>query len=167
MKALERAPPKSYLDAMQAMRKWVEGVEHILDTEPYAVTHLSAMHDSLTQFKVDISRCFTNLQSASHAVIITHDIKYFEVLISCVIHDYHVWQELEVDLADHLSNLEYIQQTGQELVSKADSQERADRLQSDLQDLNNRWATISEGLHSRITKIHQGIQQIKHFQVLF
>ncbi len=51
-KALEKAPPKSYLDAMVALLKWIEGVEILLQLEPFLVNESSVMEEQLTQYRV-------------------------------------------------------------------------------------------------------------------
>lgn len=51
-KALEKAPPKSYLDAMAALLKWIEGVEMLLQSEPFLVSEIDVMEDQLEQYRV-------------------------------------------------------------------------------------------------------------------
>ena len=50
--ALEKAPPKSYLDAMAALFKWIEGVEILLESEPFYVNKPDIMEEQLAQFRV-------------------------------------------------------------------------------------------------------------------
>ena len=53
-KALERAPPKSFLDAMEALQGWIEGVELLLDSEPFVVNNMQILNDNLVQYKVGL-----------------------------------------------------------------------------------------------------------------
>lgn len=51
-KALEKAPPKSYLDAMGALLKWIQDVEQLLESEPFFVNEPDIMEDQVAQFRV-------------------------------------------------------------------------------------------------------------------
>ena len=49
---MERAPPKSFLDAMEALLRWVEGVELLLQSEAFTVSDVDVMEDNLNQYRV-------------------------------------------------------------------------------------------------------------------
>ena len=51
-KALEKAPPKSYLDAMAALMKWIEGVELLLESETDQANYLHVMEEQVSQYQV-------------------------------------------------------------------------------------------------------------------
>ena len=51
-KALEKAPPKTYLEAMAALLKWIEGVELLLESEPFQVTDTSTMEEQGLHYRV-------------------------------------------------------------------------------------------------------------------
>ena len=55
--ALDRAPPRSYLEAMNALSHWIEGVENLLDVEPFRVTELKGLEEQYTQFRVSVINC--------------------------------------------------------------------------------------------------------------
>lgn len=50
--AMERAPPKSFLAALDALIKWIEGVESLLESEPVVVNVVDSMEDQLHQYRV-------------------------------------------------------------------------------------------------------------------
>ncbi len=52
---MERAPPKSFLDAMEALLRWVEGVELLLQSEAFTVSDVEVMEDNANQYKVNTS----------------------------------------------------------------------------------------------------------------
>ena len=51
-RALEKAPPKTYLEAMAALLKWIEGVELLLQSEPFQVTDSPTMEEQVLQYRV-------------------------------------------------------------------------------------------------------------------
>ena len=51
-RALEKAPPKTYLEAMAALLKWIEGVELLLQSEPFQVTDSATMEEQVLQYRV-------------------------------------------------------------------------------------------------------------------
>ena len=51
-KALEKAPPKTYLEAMAALLKWIEGVEMLLESEPFQVTDTGTMEEQGLHYRV-------------------------------------------------------------------------------------------------------------------
>lgn len=82
----------------------------------------------------------------------------------------HVYdfQDLQADVQDHLSNLDYINQTGQELIKKgenADNMEKVDKLKSDLATLNSRWTQVSAAVDERTEKLESSIEQLQQLQV--
>ena len=68
-------------------------------------------------------------------------------------------------MQDHLSNLDYINSTGRELLAKADKAEKAEKLKTDLSELNRRWTGISSAVDQRIEKLEAATEQLTQFQV--
>ena len=51
-KAMERAPPKSFLAALDALVTWIEGVESLLLSEPVVNNTAEQMEDQLHHYRV-------------------------------------------------------------------------------------------------------------------
>ena len=66
---------------------------------------------------------------------------------------------------DHLSNLEYITSTGAALVERADSEQRAQKLQGDLDTLTTRWTEVSTLVDRRVDKLETALTQLRQYQV--
>ncbi|KAJ8315396.1 hypothetical protein KUTeg_007546 [Tegillarca granosa] len=49
--ALEKAPPRRYLDAMVALLQWISDMEVVLETEKFAITDIDIMEKQLQQYK--------------------------------------------------------------------------------------------------------------------
>ena len=50
--AQDKAPPKSYLEAMEALLKWITHMESLLASETFQVSESEVMEEQLKQFKV-------------------------------------------------------------------------------------------------------------------
>lgn len=50
--ALEKAPPRTYLEAMGALLKWLGDMEAVLDTEKFVITDVEVLDTQLQQFRV-------------------------------------------------------------------------------------------------------------------
>jgi hypothetical protein len=50
--ALERAPPKAYLEAREALLRWLHNNEEVLVSEKFCIKELAVMEKQLKQFKV-------------------------------------------------------------------------------------------------------------------
>lgn len=50
--AIDKSPPKKYLEAMEALMKWVHNVEGLLLSEHAVVAEMAVMKDQLKKFKV-------------------------------------------------------------------------------------------------------------------
>ena len=50
--ALDKAPPKAYLEAMAALLKWLQNNKDVLKSEKYEVKELAVMEKQYRQFKV-------------------------------------------------------------------------------------------------------------------
>ena len=74
-------------------------------------------------------------------------------------------QELQDAIQDHESNLDYINNTGRDLVQKGGSEERISKLKTELQKLNQRFEGIARGVEERLTEIELTIEQMKQYQV--
>ncbi len=69
--AMERAPPKSFLDAFQALLKWIEGVELLIQSESFSVNSVDVMEDQLTHYRV----------RKKHIKIFFHSNPYVEAML--------------------------------------------------------------------------------------
>ena len=52
--AMERAPPRSFLDALDALLRWIDGVESLLDSEPVVTNFSGNTEEQLHQYRVSI-----------------------------------------------------------------------------------------------------------------
>jgi hypothetical protein len=50
--AVDKSPPQKYLEAMEALMKWVQSVEGVLLSEHAVVADTAVMEDQLQKFKV-------------------------------------------------------------------------------------------------------------------
>jgi hypothetical protein len=50
--AVDKSPPQKYLEAMEALMKWVHNVEGVLLSEHAVVTDAAVMEDQLQKFRV-------------------------------------------------------------------------------------------------------------------
>jgi len=62
--AVDRSPPQKYLEAMDALMKWVHNVEGVLLSEHAVVADIAVMEDQLQKFNVShavesLTLCFT------------------------------------------------------------------------------------------------------------
>lgn len=56
--AVDKSPPQKYLEAMEALMKWVHNVEGVLLSEHAVVADTVVMEDQLQKFKVShLSNC--------------------------------------------------------------------------------------------------------------
>jgi dystrophin len=54
--AQDKAPPRSYLEAMEALLKWIMNMESLLSSERFQVTDCDLMKEQLRQFRVSRSQ---------------------------------------------------------------------------------------------------------------
>lgn len=54
VKALEAAPPRTYLDALGALLKWISDMEDILNTENIRLDGMESLEKQFQQYKVNI-----------------------------------------------------------------------------------------------------------------
>ena len=52
MEALEKAPSKSYLEAMSAIIRWLTDMEAVLQSERITMTTVETMEEQLQQYRV-------------------------------------------------------------------------------------------------------------------
>ena len=74
-------------------------------------------------------------------------------------------QELQADIEDHVGNLDYINKTGAELVAKAPSDEKVEKLEHELKRLNTRWGTITTAVDERVDTLETALEQLQQYQV--
>ncbi|XP_041352153.1 dystrophin-like isoform X2 [Gigantopelta aegis] len=123
MEALDKAPSKSYLEAMSAIIHWLTDMEAVLQTEKITMTTVETMEEQLQQYR-----------------------------------------ELQQDLKDHQSSLDYINKTGQDLVQKTADKDKSSNLNKDLKNLNGRWTDVSSAIGERLGKLERCIMQMKQYQ---
>ena len=61
--------------------------------------------------------------------------------------------------------MEYITRTGTDLVQKADSEKKAEKLRGDLDNLTMRWTDVSSNIDQRVDKLETTITQMRQYQV--
>ncbi|XP_052832324.1 dystrophin isoform X2 [Octopus bimaculoides] len=74
------------------------------------------------------------------------------------------YKELRNDLQEHVHSLEYVNKTGQQLVKKSHSNERAKSLENDLISLNCRWSEVYNTVDGRMDILDRTIGQLQSFQ---
>jgi hypothetical protein len=65
-------------------------------------------------------------------------------------------QELQKTIEEQQNSFHYVNTTGQELINRAGSETKSQRLQDELQDLNTRWSDIPVILDERQKKLLKG-----------
>lgn len=55
--AMERVPPKAYIEAMEALLRWLQNNEDLLASEKFTVNELPVMEKQLKHFKVHFVMC--------------------------------------------------------------------------------------------------------------
>ncbi len=73
-------------------------------------------------------------------------------------------QELQVDIQDHVTSVDYINRTGADLHKKA-PEEKAKKLMEDLEDMNSRWTKVSSEIDDRVEKFEGAKEKLKQHQV--
>ncbi|KAL5009782.1 hypothetical protein ScPMuIL_012087 [Solemya velum] len=121
--ALNKAPPRAYLDAMDALLKWISHIENVLQSEKFQVRSLKVLEEQLQQYRA-----------------------------------------LQSDLQEHKLSLEYINNTGRELLDKAASEDKIAKLEQDLKSLNTRWSDVSIAIDERLGNLKRAIGQIRQYQ---
>ena len=69
--ALDKAPPKAYLEAMAALLKWLQNNKDVLKSEKYEVKELAVMEKQYRQFKVGSVCLFCGFTSHSTAMVMS------------------------------------------------------------------------------------------------
>ncbi|XP_033609096.1 dystrophin, isoforms A/C/F/G/H isoform X6 [Cryptotermes secundus] len=121
--AVDKSPPQKYLEAMEALMKWVHNVEGVLLSEHAVVTDSAVMEDQLQKFK-----------------------------------------ELQKTIEEQQNSFHYVNTTGQELIHRAGSEAKSQRLLDELQDLNARWNDIPVILDERQKKLQKDIELLRQFR---
>ena len=52
MDALEKSTPSSFLEAMEALLKWIADFGEVLNSEPFCVNELEILEEQYSQYKV-------------------------------------------------------------------------------------------------------------------
>ena len=165
-KALQKTPPKSYVDSVTAFTRWIDGVEQTLRSTSFAVNDLGVMEHQLVLHKV--TKCVprfkkNNFENSSLTIVkfdcgLTDQRRVAQRQVSAV-------QDLTNEFCDHASNLEYINHAGQDLLKKAPSDDKSHRLRDELQNVNTRWSHLQSTIASRTTRYERTIELIKQHKV--
>ena len=75
------------------------------------------------------------------------------------------YQELQMDIQDHIASVDYINRTGAELHKKA-PEEKAEKLKEDMESMNSRWTKVSNEIDQRVEKLEATKEQLKQYQVV-
>lgn len=51
-RAADKTPPRKYLEAMEALLKWINHVEEVLLSEEFLITDVDILEDQLQKYKV-------------------------------------------------------------------------------------------------------------------
>ncbi|XP_013413171.1 dystrophin isoform X2 [Lingula anatina] len=74
------------------------------------------------------------------------------------------YMELQGEVTENLSNKEYISSTGEVLVERAASEEKAKKLQGELEELTARWNAMASTIADTVVKGEQGIERLKQYE---
>lgn len=72
---------------------------------------------------------------------------------------------MQDDLSEQKSSRDYISKTGNDLISKAPSSEKAEKLEADLKAVTAKWNTVSVNMETRINELEAAISQLKEYEV--
>ena len=160
--ALERAPSKSFLDAMFALNAWMEQVEALQQAHAFHVDAEAVLSQQIAKFKVtphgskrdSYVYCLLYVVVSYSRSILPSCNKQF--LSACL-------QELQTDVHDHEVSLEYVNDTGRALVQKGG--ERGDQLKADLAQLNHRFDATARAIDERLTLLESSVEQLAQMNV--
>jgi len=75
------------------------------------------------------------------------------------------FQDIQLEMRDRLSSLEYINHTGQDLMVKAPTDEKSLKLRNDLQKLNSKWSQVQSTGAAKISTLESRLEQLKQYKV--
>ena len=75
------------------------------------------------------------------------------------------YQDLQSDIHDHETNLEYINDTGKDLVQKGGNAQKLDKLKTDLTQLNQRFEGIARSIEERVGLLESSAEQVNQMNV--
>nr|CAD7404046.1 unnamed protein product [Timema cristinae] len=153
---MDRTPPKKYLEAMEALMKWVHSVEGLLLSEHAVVSDADTMKDQLHKFQdsnldlhVIVSVVYYKRSALDHATI---EVGRIDV------------EELQTAIEEQQGSFDYVNLTGQDLIRRVGpSDAQIERLRNELQDLTARWSDIPVILEERQSKLARDIETLRQF----
>ena len=74
-------------------------------------------------------------------------------------------QTLREDLREQKGSRDYINKTGNDLISKAPSSEKAVRLEADLKIVTKKWNTVSSAMETRINEVEAAVERLREYEV--
>lgn len=80
-------------------------------------------------------------------------------------HEEFVFQILGEDLKEQRTSRDYINKTGNDLIVKAPSSEKAEKLEADLKIVTKKWNSVSAAMETRIHELETAVEQLKEYQV--
>ena len=63
------------------------------------------------------------------------------------------------------SSRDYISKTGNDLIQKAPSSSRADKLEADLKEVTDKWNHVSMAMKKRVEELGSATEQLKEYEV--
>lgn len=76
-----------------------------------------------------------------------------------------VLQALEEDLLEQKSSRDYISKTGNDLIMKAPSSAKAEKLEGDLKEVTDKWNSVSMAMKKRVEELENAIEQLQEYEV--
>ena len=74
-------------------------------------------------------------------------------------------QTLGEDLHEQRTSRDYISKTGNDLILKAPSSEKAEKLEADLKIVTKKWNSVSASMETRINELETACEQLKEYEV--
>ncbi|XP_067947669.1 dystrophin-like [Watersipora subatra] len=86
--------------------------------------------------------------------------------ISTMEKNVQLYQNLQAAIAEHVTDVEYINRTGEDLIKRSSqaSSSASDSLQSQLSDLNSRWEAIPSDIRGKLAQLSQAIEKLRLFE---
>jgi len=72
---------------------------------------------------------------------------------------------VQKDIDDHKTNLDFLDQTSRQLLNQGPLNEDSEKLRSDVQKVQWRWASLIDAATEKVSQCQSAIDQVKQFQV--
>ncbi|XP_074662175.1 dystrophin-like [Tubulanus polymorphus] len=117
-------------------------------------TPSSAFNEAVDAFHTWLTDIEAVLDSESFEV---NDIDILEA-------QYKQYKELQDDISEHVSTVDYIKSITEEMIQRATFPEKKDRFTSDLEKIEKRWLNVNTTIDERMTKFQTAIQNLEKLQ---